>query len=103
MSEARVTDPSPLSSSPESTAAGVDPPDLTSEVVGTYVALDWYDGPLVEIAPVVLADGDRMVQVRSLCLGDDPWQQAMIRLTREDLRKMLDMIDGKPVRGCLDR
>lgn len=37
------------------------------ESVGDYIALDWYDGPLLEIARVDFDDGSRMVQVCTLC------------------------------------
>jgi hypothetical protein len=84
------------------------------EIVGEYIALDWYDGPLLEIARVDFADGDRLVQVCSLCTvhpeekppsdrlravvsGEDPWARAVIRLSRADLLKMLDLVDGKPI------
>lgn len=87
-----------------------------NETIGDYVALDWYDGPLLEIARVDFDDGDRLVQVCSLCnvspeekppserlrgvvSGDEPWTRATIRLSRDNLQAMLDMIDGKPVKG----
>lgn len=89
------------------------------EAVGDYIALDWYDGPLLEIARVDFPDGDRMVQVCSLCMvladeappterlratvsGTEPWTRTTIRLTRKDLLNMLDLIDGKPVKGFFD-
>lgn len=89
------------------------------ETIGTYIALDWYDGPLLEIARVDFADADRMIQVCSLCTvtpeerppsdrlrgtasGEEPWTRTVIRLSRGDLCKMIDLIDGKPVRGYLD-
>lgn len=85
-----------------------------SETVSDYVILDWYDGPLCEIARVEFANDDPMVQICSLCTvkpvettpsaplraavsGDDPWTRATIRLTRADLVKMLDLVDGKPI------
>jgi len=89
------------------------------ETVGPYIALDWYDGPLLEIASVDFEDV-RLIQVCTLCTvhddeqppserlrgtmsGKDPWTRATIRLTRDDLIKMLDLADGKAVKGCLDR
>lgn|SRR5512139_171408 len=92
---------------------------MTTATVGDYIALDWYDGPLLEIASVDFANRDRMIQVQALCTlhddetdpverprgtvsGKDPWQRAVIRFTREDLRAMLDLLDGKPVSGCTD-
>jgi hypothetical protein len=88
------------------------------ETVSDYIALDWYDGPLLEIARVDFADGDRMVQVCSLCheieqppserlrgtiSGEEPWTRTVLRLTRDDLQAMLDLLDGKPVKGVHDR
>lgn len=95
-------------------------PSNSRETVSDYIPLEWYDGPLLEIARVDFVDRDCMVQVCSLCTvhkieqppgeplrgtvsGDDPWTRAIIRLTREDLQAMLDLLDGKPVRGFHDR
>ena len=86
-------------------------------IVTDYIALEWYDGPLLEVARVDFVDRDSpkpMVQVCALCTvkaiegppsaglraavsGDEPWTRATIRLTREDLVKMLDLIDGKAI------
>lgn len=94
--------------------------DSPRETVSDYIALDWYDGPLLEIARVDFADRDRMVQVCSLCdvheieqppserlrgtiSGKEPWTRTVIRLTRDDLQAMLDLLDDKPVRGFHDR
>ena len=90
------------------------------ETVSNYIVLDWYDGPLLEIARVDFADHDCMVQLRSLCTvckveqppskqlrgtvsGEEPWTRTIIRLTREDLQTMLDLLDGKPVKGFHDQ
>lgn len=94
--------------------------DNHQETISAYTALDWYDGPLLEIACVDFANHDSMVQVRALCSvqkieqppskelrgtvsGDEPWTRAVIRLTREELQSMLDLLDGKPVKGFFDR
>lgn len=85
-----------------------------SETIGAYTILDWYDGPLLEIAPVDISDGTRLVQVKTLCtvhevetppspklrgtvIGDEPWAFAVVRFTRGDLVKMLDLLDGQIV------
>jgi hypothetical protein len=90
-----------------------------SETVTTYISLEWYDGPLLEIARVDFSDRDAMIQVCSLCTvhpeetdpssslrgavsGEAPWERATIRLTRSDLLKMLDLIDGKPIEDFHD-
>jgi hypothetical protein len=79
------------------------------EVVHDYIVLDWYDGPLLQAAKVDFKANqwhpDRsMVQVESLCTveGEYPWQRATYRLSREDLLKMLDILDGKPVKDFHD-
>lgn len=88
--------------------------------VSDYIVLDWYDGPLLEIARVDFADRDPLVQVCTLCTvheieqppserlrgtisGEEPWTRTVIRLTRDDLQAMLDLLDGKPVKGFHDR
>jgi hypothetical protein len=87
--------------------------------VSEYIALDWYEGPLLEIARVDFADRDCAVQVCSLCTvheieqppserlrgttsGKKPWTRTVIRLTRNDLQSMMDMLDGKPVKDYND-
>lgn len=73
---------------------------MSKETVSSYIALEWYDGPLLEIASVDFEDGERMVQVCSLCTvreletppsdklrgtvsGTYPWERAVVRFTRE--------------------
>ena len=73
---------------------------MTKETIGPVIALDWYDGPLLEIALVMCPSGAQLVQVETLLCtikGAYPRQRASIRLSREDLQTMLDLIDGKPV------
>jgi hypothetical protein len=94
--------------------------DSPRETVSDYIVIDWYDGPLLEIARVDFTDRDRMVQVCSLCTvheieqppgerlrgmssGEAPWTRTVIRLTRDDLQTMLDLLDDKPVKGFHDR
>lgn len=42
-------------------------------------------------------------RLRGTLSGDEPWTRTTIRLTREDLQNMMDLIDGKPVKGYLER
>ncbi len=98
------------------------------EVIEPGIVLDWYDGPLLEIALVVFTPGRRsndkslntiddnatdvnaadavdhkLVQLKTrLCSieGEYPWERATLRLSRDNLQAMLDLIDGKPVTDC---
>lgn len=73
---------------------------MRDETIGPAIALDWYDGPLLEIALVTFPDRDKLVQIVSLLCkitGEYPWQRATLRLSREDLQAMLDLLDDKPV------
>ncbi len=88
--------------------------DKHEETIGDYIALEWYDGPLLEIARVDFPGGHVLVQVCALCTvhpeetppsarlrgtvsGNHPWTRAVIRLSRDDLRAMLDLAEGRPV------
>jgi hypothetical protein len=87
--------------------AGV-PINIKSEEEPDYISIDWYDGPLLEIAGIEASDPstERLVQVRSLFIkveGDAPWQYVTLRFYRENLQKMLDLLDGKPVEDSHDR
>lgn len=71
--------------------------------VGEPIALHWYDGPLVEILRLQRNHCPIMVEIRSrLCKiqGEEPWKEVSLCLTREELIKMVDLIDGKPVEDC---
>jgi hypothetical protein len=75
-------------------------PGNLQETVSDYITLDWYDGPLLEIARVDFADHDCMVQVCSLCAvhkieqppserlrgtisGDEPWTRTIEMTCRQ--------------------
>lgn len=49
------------------------------DTVGPYIALDWYDGPLLEIAHVDFEGRDRMIQVCTLCTAHDDEQPPSAR------------------------
>jgi hypothetical protein len=89
------------------------------ETVSDYIVLDGYDGPLLEIARVDFTEVCRMVQVRSLCTfheieqppgerlrgstsGKKPWTRTVIRLTRDNLQAMLNLLDDKPTVSIRD-
>ena len=74
---------------------------------GRWICLDWHDGPLSEIALVTFDDGDKIVEIKTLGGWRDGDQSRLIpltrlRLDRETLVAMLDLIDGKPVKGFHD-
>ncbi len=85
-----------------------------SSVVGDYICLDWYDGPLCEIARVDFGDDSpphSLIQIRTLGWVEDgdrtvpiPVRAAVVaRLDRETLQSMIDLLDGKPVKDIHDR
>jgi hypothetical protein len=79
--------------------------------VGKFITLDYYDGPLLSAALVEFDfDGDvdederRLIEIECTPYAVDgvrvparPITHATFRLGREDLQRMLDMIDGKNV------
>lgn len=84
-------------------------------IVGPSIALEWYDGPLLEIAKVDFPDGKHLVEIDT-CLyalktpDNSPVQspipreqRAVIRLSRGELQAMLDLLDGKPVKDFHDK
>ena len=60
-----------------------------------------YDGPLIEIARVDFDDRDPLVEISTSLVcrvtGEPPRQTVVLRLSREHIVKMLDLVDGKPV------
>jgi len=80
---------------------------------GDWICLDWYDGPLTEIARVAFKDGHTLAEIK--CQGG--WVGTdyrtgrdgakffvnHMRFDRETLVAMLDLIDGKPVKDFHDR
>lgn len=69
--------------------------------VGPAIAIEWYDGPLIEIARVDFHDRAPLVEITTSLVcrvtGEWPRQTVVLRLSREHLGKMLDLVDGKPV------
>ncbi len=74
---------------------------MTCSQVGPAIALEWYDGPLIEIARVDFEKREPLVEVSTSLVcrvtEEPPRQTVVIRLSREHLVKMLDLVDGKPV------
>ena len=73
-----------------------------------WICLDWYDGPLSEIALVTFDDGTKMAEIKCQggWVGEDyrvgvsgeKFYENHMRFDRETLVAMLDLIDGKPVK-----
>jgi hypothetical protein len=55
---------------------------------------------LCTVTPIEAPPTERL---RATVSGEHLWERATIRLTREDLQKMLDLIDGKSIGGFHDR
>lgn len=66
---------------------------------GEVITLDWHDGPLCQISRLDFEDDKPLVQVRSLgwSEGSHPREMHVVRLDREQVQAMLDLLDGKPV------
>jgi hypothetical protein len=72
---------------------------MMREMIGPAIALEWHDGPLLEISLVTLSPGmpyDKLVQVDTL-LCTIVGERATVRLSRQNLQAALDLIDGKSV------
>ncbi len=77
--------------------------------VGNYIILSYYDQPLMQIARVEFenVDGESTVLVQVdtlLCTieGERPWERAICRFSRDELVKMIAVIDGEPVEDFFD-
>jgi hypothetical protein len=79
---------------------------------GDWICLDWYDGPLSEIALVAFDDGKKLVEIKSqggwigtdyrVGFNGEKHFVNHMRFDRETLVAMLDLIDGKPVKDFHD-
>lgn len=79
------------------------------EVFGEEITTDWYDGPLRTIRRVTFpaeASSDPLVQIWTRLADVYPTEpgksalgEAVIRLSRDELVCMIDLLDGKPVKG----
>jgi hypothetical protein len=72
---------------------------------GPRITLDWYDGALSEIRRIDIEGVEPLVQVHSLgwSEGSYPHEMHVMRLNREKVQAMLDMLDGKPVKSWEDQ
>lgn len=72
-------------------------PNLTGCTVSSPVTTDWYDGPLQEMSVVDFDDGaERMLELSSLGWRRDD-RMVTMRLSREDLLRALDALNGRAV------
>lgn len=79
-----------------------DPKIITHE---EPIIFDWYDGPLLEAARILEDGKPWLIEITTFAdkvTGKGAWTKASIRLSREDLQKMIDMLDGKEVKGFFD-
>lgn len=87
------------------TASGAGPRAVRG-AVGEYIAIDWLDGPITEIARVDFAGRRSLMQIRALFVSvehEGTWRRCVeIRLNRETLQAALDLLDGKPVQDHED-
>ena len=67
--------------------------------VGEFDVIEYFDGPLIEAAKVVCETGHVLIEVRTYCVarveGDWPWQKATMRFSREELQKMITILDAE--------
>lgn len=70
--------------------------------IGEFVTLDYYDGPLLEAAKVTCETGEVLIEIRTHLVarveGDWPWQKATLRLSRDELQKMIEILDAEAPR-----
>ena len=81
---------------------------MSNKKYGGWVCLDWYDGPLCEVALVTFENGSKFAEIKSVggWLGEEysvgasgeKFHYNHMRLSREELQAMLDLLDGKPVK-----
>jgi hypothetical protein len=86
--------------------------DETRRTYSEWKCLDWYDGPLDEIALVTFNDGTKLVEIKTqggwvgedyrVGKDDEKFYYNHMRFNREMLVAMLDLMDGKPVKGFHD-
>lgn len=79
---------------------------------GNWICLEWYDGPLSEIAVVTFDDGHKLVEIKTqggwkgadyrVGQNGQKFHANHMRFDRETLVAMLDLIDGKPVKDFHD-
>ena len=81
---------------------------------GKWICLDWYDGPLLEIAVVTFPDSPApgpLIEAKTYGFESEDGHvgydgavvpMTHVRFTRESLVAMLDLLDGKPVKGFFD-
>jgi len=70
-----------------------------------WCVTEWYDGPLRSIAKVLHHSSGRdaaLIEVRTNLGSVSADGDYCIRFDREELQRMLDLMDGKPVEGFFD-
>jgi len=90
----------------------VSEPSAKGRTYGPWICRDWYDGPISEIALVTFDDGQKLVEIKTqggwvgtnyrVGQSGKKFYVNHMRLDRETLVAMLDLIDGNPVKGFHD-
>ncbi len=81
--------------------------------LGPEIITEWYDGPLRSIRLATfsgMGEPHTLVQVDTSIADVGPLvpqgythgREVMVRFAREELQAMLDLLDGKPVKGFFD-
>lgn len=87
--------------------------DDATRTYSAWTCIDWYDGPIEEIAVVTFNSGHKLVEIKAqhgwvgedfLVRGRDGHKVFYnhMRLNRETLVAMLDLLDGNPVKDFHD-
>ena len=80
---------------------------MTEGKAGEPICLEFYDGPLTEIVLITFDDSPPLVELQTYLVaeikGEPPWQHVRVRLDRDEIQAMLDMIDGKHVKGFFNK
>jgi len=84
----------------------------TEEREGPEITTEWYDGPLRSIRLVACKGGGLLVQVNTVLatvgepftIGyDNNVRDVSVRFDREELQRMMDVLDGKVTQDFFDK
>ncbi len=80
---------------------------------GEWICLEWYDGPLSEIALVTFDDGHKLAEIKAqggwrgedyrVGFNGEQFHVNHMRFDRATLVALLSLIDGRPVKDYTDR
>lgn len=84
---------------------------MTRQTYGETITTEWYDGPLRSLRLVYFEDGDKRVEVDTmLAMVGEPYtigrdnnvRDVKVRFDREELLKMLALLDGEAIKDWND-